>query len=240
MKTPEEILDRAFLIMLLADRGLLEKPEHEGQRYSRAAREAQRCTCLEVLQSRGLRAALDPAELAIIVTPVGALAVGACESTQWQYEAISALLWSTGLHAAPVFDARVCTEDFHPLLGKHRTQSSSIALPLQARTGLEIREACEIAMLWHWRAIEGTANEAFLLQDAAALVLRAFGANTAAVLRSIPQATTPPRDFLIGPVPFSQLDRPTAFALLMTARWRQHALEWVLGDCNWTDVETNT
>jgi hypothetical protein len=240
MREYGSIVDRCFLCMILSDRGLLELPVHRGTAYPLRDREARRLRFADVIKERGLNPMLGKTEVNIVSTPVGKLDPVVFESAIWLYEAIAPLLWAIKLHEIPKYDGQVSSQDFHPLLMKHRTGESKIPTGGPLVDTADIEYQCEVAMLWQWRSREGAANNGFASQDAFDHVTRIFGRAYYRFGLTIPLAESPPRDFLVGAQRFNDLSQQAVTTMLRISKWRHHALEWLSNDTPWEEIDTST
>jgi hypothetical protein len=240
MKTPEEVLDRALIILLLADRGLLEHSQHEGETYTVEQREQKREYFLDILESKGLQSACADSELEILRAPVGDLSPEVFNETQWQFEAIPVLLWTVGLCEFPAYDGRVCAENFYGILGKYRTDKSRLPADIKLLEEDVIDFYREASMLWHWRSTEGTGNSYFEEEDAFFYICELFGAHYANLIEVIPLSKESPRDFLVSRTRFNDLSDTIADIIFMQSQWRHHALEWAVNQDTWEDTDTST
>lgn len=245
MRTSSEIIDRCFSLLLIADRGLLEKASHSGGTYTKAQREGKRQLFLQIVNDREIP--LSQLEHNILESPVGDLDEETFWRTQWQYEAIPVLLWIVAKCKILPYDGKPCEIDFHPLLGKHCTPQTKVHIK-RIRPLSELLVMRDVALLWHWRCIEGersTSQSQFKNKDVGELINRTFGdkffgLRIGNIIKRIPLSSPPIRDFRVGVLPFWQVPGEILTRILAQALWRHHAFEWVLGDSEWETTETNT
>lgn len=240
MRNIEDILDAAFIIMMLADRGLLERAMHEGRSYSIEEREDKRKLFMAALKSRELDSILSPKESEIINARVETLSDEAFYLTQMQYEAIPVLLWAVGLCVFPKYDAKLTDVDFHSILGKHRTEQTKVDRNILSLDITKIKWWRNVALLWHWRAREGVSNPAINGEDIVESVRRIFGKDYLIFFSNIPLSKKRPRDFMVDKRKFNELNPEKGGVLLIQAKWRHHALEWIVSDVPWDEVNTST
>ena len=241
MRTFEEILDRAQLCMIINDRSWCEYKQNKVGTFSKEEREERRLRLIDVLERRSLMAVLSEKERKPFFKPVGKLPRELTAYMMGQYSAIPALLWAVGLEPFPVFDGTFAGDYHrHPVLEKHRTQGY-IALPPATMPGeTDIAFHREVAMLWHWRGIEGIVNKRFKWTNVPKAVLSVFGQEYATYLQAIPQTKGLWQDFAIGKRAFKDIDPGLASGLLEQFIWVHHALEWILGEDSWEDNDTST
>jgi hypothetical protein len=240
MRTIEEILDTAFIIMMLSDRGLLEKEEHEGCSYPIEDREEKRKLFVDILKSRSLYGKLTSKEVEIITSKVEKLSEDSFYLTQMQYEAIPVLLWAVGLSDFPEYNAKLCDVDFHPILGKHRTDQTKIDRQDLFLDREKINSWKNIALLWHWRSREGISNQAINNKDIVEYVVQIFGDDYENLFSNIPLSKKYPMDFMVNNEAFNKLSPQKGDVLLVQAKWRHHALEWITSDVAWEETDTST
>jgi hypothetical protein len=238
MRTLSDILDRAFTLLLLADRGLLERQSHAGGTYSLAEREDKRAVFQNIIESRSLCNHLTDGEANHINTPVGQLPDDFFWATQHQFEAIPILLWVAGLQPFPSYLPDFNGTDYHNVLGKYRTERWRQKPVLQQES--DVRTYYGVVFLWHWRVIEGRGRDVFKTADAFDLIRNIFGDEFDSAFQYIEVASEKPCDFVAGKHRYNELEERSANTLRVVSTWRHHALEWVLGSDSWDATETNT
>ncbi len=237
-RTLSDILVRAFSLLLLADRGLLERESHSGGTYSLKEREDKREEFQYIFHSRALEDHMSLNESSQILAPVGQLSDEQYWTSQYQYEAIPVLLWAVNLYTFPSYDPKFSDTDFHPILGRYRTERWMQKLGLRCET--EIQTHYGVVFLWHWRSREGITSHSFKIDSAFELVRRVFGDEFKSSLPHIRTTPDEPSDFEVGQMRYSELDERSANTLNVVSKWRHHALEWVIGEDPWEETETNT
>lgn len=240
MKSVEEILDRALIILLLTNRAMLENKQQGGITYTIEQREKEKMFLIKILKAKSLESACSETEIQVMHTQIGDLSEETFENLQWQFEAIPMLLWSVGLHRLLVYDGQLCTEDFYEILGKYRTSQSTIPLDLKLLSEEDILLNREIAMLWHWRSKEGIGNIHFENNDAFFYICRLFGDEYTALSETIPLSQNPPRDFLVNGVELNNLPEEIASRVFVQSQWRHHTLEWITNQESWEETDTST
>jgi len=240
VKNVEEILDTAFIIMMISDRGLLERESHEGGIYSFKEREDKRLKFLEILKSRNLYEKLSQKEVGIVSARVGTLSKDNFILSQMQYEAIPVLLWAVGIKAFPKYDGKLCYVDFHLTLGKYRTDQTKIEKKHLSLDWQKINWWRNISFLWHWRAREGGANPTIKKKDIVETIVEIFGEEYEKYFTDIPIQKKWPRDFLVNGKEFNRLNENSIKVLLLQSKWRHHAFEWMSSNVSWEETDTST
>lgn len=238
MRSVSDILDRAFSLLIIADRGLLESESHSGDTYSLQEREDKRVEFQTIIESRSLDSYLLPNEMMYIRKHVGELSVDVFWKTQHQHEAIPVLLWAIGLHPFPSYVPEFSSTDFHNILGPYRTERWQ-QIPV-LRPELDVRIYYGVVFLWHWRSREGRNAASFKNEASFKIIRKIFGDEFEPAFQHIRVASTQPSDFIAGKQRYSELDERSANTLNIVAKWRHHALEWVLGSDTWEETKTNT
>ena len=241
MRTFEEILDRALLCIIINDRSWLEYPQNKSATYSKEEREKIRCRLIEILELHNLIEKLSQTERQPFFKPIGKLPRELIAYMMGQHDAIPALLWAVGLEPFPTFDGTF-SGDYHqhPVLEIHRTQGYTALPPACMPTEVDIVFHREVAMLWHWRGIEGIYNKSIKRTNVPKAVLSVFGQEYAKYLQAIPLTKGFWPDFAIGNRAYKDIDPVLASELLEQFTWVHHALEWILGEESWEDTDTST
>ena len=241
MRTFEEILDRAQLCMIINDRSWCEYKQNKAGTYSKEEREERRLRLIDVLERRNLMEVLSETERQPFFKPVGKLPRELIAYMMGQYAAIPALLWAVGLESFPAFDGTFAGDYHrHPVLQNHRIQGYTAVPPACMPTEADIAFHCDVAMLWHWRGIEGIYNKSIKRTNVPKAVLSVFGQEYAKYLQAIPLTKGLWPDFAIGNRAYKDIDAGLASKLLEQFTWVHHALEWVLGEESWEDIDTST
>ncbi len=238
MKSSNEILNRTFILLILADRGLLEKEFHEDERYTEKQREEQKDKIVKIVNERGIINDFSNKEKQILSAKIGSLDENTFNSTQLQYEAIQTLLWSLNIIDFPKYDGKFCSIDFHNYIGKYGTKEFNLDVDLREIDDIKIMN--EIAMLWHWRAREGTNNNYFNEINLKIEIPKLFGAEYKEHLMKIPLSEKKPVDFLVDKKLFNSITKELYDTIIIQTEWIHHALEWIINDDNWEDTDTST
>lgn len=238
MKTKIQILNRAFVLLILSDRGLLEKEYHEGERYSKIQREEQKNRFIEIVNKRKLMSFFSKKEKKILFSKIGSLDEDLFYLTQFQYESIQALLWSISITDFPKYDDNFCSIDFHHYIGKYGTSNFKLNATLKNINEIEVMR--EVSMLWHWRVRGGIDNDFFISINLKKEIVKIFGKDFKSYIKKIPLSKKKPVDFLVDKKLFSNLPNKSYNIISIKAQWVHHALEWIINDETWEETDTST
>ncbi len=239
LKSKKDILIRAIILVCVSDRGFWEFEKLGGQIYSKERREQQRKKVYDFLKQKGYIDYMTDEEKYIFEQPVEGENSEHIASYRLQDEALSSLLWVLNLRDMPDW-LTLSEEDYHPLL--QVTPHNNLHNLIQStnlRSEQEIALQTEVAMLWHWRAIE----KGYVPKDGrrwSDCITEIFGDEYKKVLDQIPRSQQAPGDFLIGNKTVSSLNESEQAILDVVAYWRHYALEWVMGNEEWDEVSVDT
>ena len=239
MKNKKDILTRAIVLLCVSDRSFLEAETLGSKSYTCEQREEQRNRIYSWLKKTGYLQYMTQQEITLFEEAVGGFNSTEIFNCRFQYEAIVVLLWALGLRDMPNYSCFL-EEDFHDILKIGTGHNLDILMnTCQLRPEEEIALQTEVAMLWHWRAIEmgQVPKDGKSWSDCIKLI---FGDEYEAVLRHIPQASQSPHDFLVGETPVSKLNKTEQGMLDIIAYWRHHAFEWIMSDDAWDEVSADT
>lgn len=239
MKSKEEILARALVLLCVSDRAFLEIETVEGKTYSFEQREKQRNKIYNWLTRNGYRQYMTSRECDIFEEVVDGGRSDDIYDQRFQYEALAVLLWALNLYEMPDC-ATASMDDFHVHLKIDTNHNfDKVLSECQLRSEKELAFQTEVAMLWHWRAIEigNVPKKGRSWGDCIELI---FGEEYKAVLSHIPQAKEMPCDFLVGGKSVAELNRTEQQMLYIIAYWRHYAFEWIMGEDDWDEVAVDT
>ena len=239
MKTKQDILSRAVVLLCVSDRAFLEIETLGDMTYTCEQRNEQRNRIYNWLKKAGYHRHMTQQELALFEETVGGVRSDKIFGCRFQYEAVAVLLWALTLCDMPNY---LCfsENDFHRVLRVGAEHSvDTLMNACQLRSKEEIVMQTEVAMLWHWRAIELN-TELPEGETWVGVIRRMFGAEAEEALKYIPHQQRGKQDFLVGKTPAGKLGRLKKTFLKEYSEWRHHAFEWVLGDEPWDEVSTDT
>ena len=244
MKNEKETLTRAFAISLAAKRANEKLEDKTRKKKSHKKEGKELCKWID---ENNLQEIFTKTEKKIIYSRFIKK-----EILQWYafgLNAVQMLLWAIGLSDI--------TQPIYVNLEKNgmRADISALkALEKQAklRDEREIEKICNIAMLWHWRSIEGCLS-LFDTEDIKQLIDRVFGDEELTKLMDEMPKGENGHDFWIEEIPnpigqekpikncsFNCLRNIEMQRIQCTMEWKQKALEWVLCDDDWDDVSADT
>lgn len=184
------------------------------------------------LDEEGVRAALTPAEAALLSAVPFSWSADAAKDAVWRLEGLAALLWTlSALPALPSFDDAVSVDVVDDALPPLRPTLSFVK-------GAGLRPAAEIdalrrtAGIWAWRAkTELLRRRKDAADDGKALALRGVAkAREAGVVDVLVEGDLP-----VAGRPFFAASTTDVLFAATIAHERSHALEWVLGKRAWSD-----
>lgn len=240
MKRAEEIIIRAILLVCLSDRAALEKGTIEGITYSLEQREGQRKAIYQWIIHKGYSDFLTSEEKRLVEQEVGKGNTSEILSKQIQYEAVEPLLWSLGFIDTLSSYKDFVIEDFHPILeigGNHSLENLLLKSELRDREDVYLQN--EIAILWHWRTKESN-NPVFSTHPVKEVIVSTFGDAYLKIVKKMNLVKGEHKDFLVDGRAFEELNAEDQARIQLVAYWRQYALEWVISDEAWEDIELTT
>lgn len=240
MKSTEEIIARAIILVCLSDRCALEENIIEGKRYTKSEREKQREAIRNWLNNTRYMEYATEKERELFDKQIGAAHKNNLLQYQVQYEAVEPCLWSLGLVEKLSDYENFVLEDFHPILQIGVNHSyEKVKETCKPRENKEIELQTEIAMLWHWRAQEAY-NPIFNEESIIDVIPNILGERYSGILSHVSSLDVNGKDFLVNNRLFAGLSIMEKERIRMIAVWRQHAFEWIIGNDSWDEVETNT
>lgn len=237
MKSKEEILKRAVVLLTFSDRCALEKKMIDGVRRSLNEREGQRQAIVGWLMRMGYYNSVSNRERQIFNRIITDKANEEIMRKQTDYECLEPMLWSLGLvNELSKYDGFVL-RDFHSVLvfGKnHSTQSLLRTCKMVSKDVIE--DYREISMLWYWRCLECRNNIARTL-DVKQTIYNLFGEKYIQLLHTYNQFNNEVNDFVIGDKKIADLNNEEITKLSIISERRFYAFEWLSTDAEWDDVD---
>ncbi len=247
MKTIDEIIGRAENLLCITDRCGLEERVCAGERHTRKERDRQRLVIYKWLQDNDYTRYMTETEKELFDQPVGnPFRRKIFHSKFFESEAIEPLLWTLGLtKKLSPYDRYAFTNwqennEMHLKLKTNVPDTHQKLLKkavLQDEGKIALRD--EIAMLWHWRAIEGK-NPIFRKASVKEIVMETFGGEYREALDIILKNQKEKQDFAVAGKYVYQLHSTELQHLYKRTKWRYHAFEWVLTEEDWDAVSLNT
>ena len=243
MKTVDELIGRAMVLLQMADRCGLEYRYCQGGVHTKKERKEQQRFLRRWLEKNGFMCYMTDTEKKIFDKRIGnPFNKKILNQNLFQSESIEPLLWSLGLtkrlHSYDNYSL-VSTEDFIEAHYKLKVHVPNTYEELMKKVSLRREEEIElqdqIAMLWYWRVIEG--KKAFKKESVRDILLEIWGD---AYKTAIYRALKGKEDFQIYGTPVYKLSSLEFEHLYYRAKWRYHAFEWILTEEDWEDVRLNT
>lgn len=247
MKSIDEIIGRAENLLCIMDRCGLENSICDGKRYTKRQRNEQRLVIYKWLRDNDYIRFMTETEKYLFDKHVGnPFNRKVFHNKFFECEAIEPLLWTLGLtkrlspYSRYVFTDWQVNNEMHLKLKVNVPNTHQQLLKkvvLQSEAQIELRD--EIAMLWHWRAIEGK-NPIFKTESVSDILIDTFGDIYGEAIDNILKGQKNKQDFAINEKYVYQLSSVELQHLYKRTKWRYHAFEWVLMEEDWDDVKLNT
>lgn len=241
MRSTKEILARAIIVDTTSQRSQLEEEGGYGCATVAEQEEIRRRMCA-LLKTNGYDVYMTEGEKAFMDTPARQARWEQTCSFSFQAEGIRPLLWAIGLVDGLLgydgFDMEYYDDIL--MIGAMDHNTESILSLCKPRTEQEIFAQCEIAMMWHWRAIEARGEKPWK-RNIEEVLTRIFGEEYRPLLQTMSKSKGRYADFLVRGKPVSQLKGRMRDDLELIAGWRQHAFEWLLReDEDWDEITADT
>lgn len=238
MKNKEEIIKRAEIVLCVSDRCYLERSSKE---HSFKERCEQRLVIADWLEANGLYEYMENRDKLLFEKKVGNIFYrNIFNENKFQHEALEPLLWSLGLIPRMTSYSQYSLTDFHVMMC---TNVPNTIDEMMKKTVMKSEEDIEfrrkIAMLWHWRAIEGT-NQIFKHESIGDILLQIFGDEYKKAINYIMKNQTNKQDFCFHDKPIYKFDDFFIRHLYKRTLWRYHAFQWIVSCEDWYDVSTDT
>lgn len=242
MKSKEDIIRRAEIVLCISDRCSLERNvDYKLVKHGYRERETQRLTILKWLKQSNFYEYMEDTDKMLFDHKVGHIFTdNMFIQNKFQHEAIEPLLWSLGLISKMTSYSEYSLADRHKLMCVHipHTMDEMIKKTiLKSEENIEFRR--KIAMLWHWRAVEGK-NQIFKDEPIKDILLDIFGNKYIKAINYILKNQKNKQDFCLCDKPVYELDITTIQHLYKRTLWRYHAFEWIVSEEKWYDVSTDT
>lgn len=237
MKSKEEILKRAIVLLAFSDRCAIEKKTVDGVKRSLTERETQRKAIFSWLQRMGYYESACEREKEIFNKEITEKTDEEILLMQSEYECLEPLLWSIGLISELSDYNDFVLRDFHPILGFGKNHSfEALAEGCRTVSEAEINVRREMAMLWYWRCIEGrnNPNESFNVKKAVGDI---FGENIAYLLSECGQFDAAVNDFTVNGKSIADLTDAENEKLSVISERRFRAFEWIAADSEWDNID---
>jgi hypothetical protein len=235
MKTPQEIIERAQIQLILKDRLIWEDGYSEGRFHTMEERRKQQELESSWISFRALDKAMSPEDLHLLHQKIETVESSIQAQRSFECEAIEPLLWACTLVDKLTPVSRFMMFDFHPLLTA--TPLADVCQAAVLRDEAQLSAQRDIFMLWYWRC---RINQRFEAAKGKTVVDAISGTFTAQEVVCAKKIKRVQGDFAVGRRPFSQLTPRERYMMELCMQWRYHALAWVLNDESWYDTSTDT
>ena len=241
MKTIEEILCRSIGLIYVGLRCVWERRDSMFETPEDQAKDWEEVN--EWFSSNGYGAYLTEEERELVNIP--ALQAGLEKAGPFSFleECVPLLFWSIGLlEEPPHYYAETCAYDCVCKIGfmKDRHDRNALLAQCKMRSKEEIEKQCNIAFLWHWRAVESRLNPKWR-GNIRQVIHDTFGGAYDHCLDAFQMYDGKNNsDLLFNARVIYELDRRSRNAFEMCAEMRHRALEWILCDEDWDETPTDT
>lgn len=237
MKSKEEILKRAIILLAFSDRCALEKTIIDGVRRSLKEREKQRQAIVDWLIHMGYYDSVSEKEKQIFNRVITDKTNEDILSLQNDYECLEPLLWSLGLVSKLSGYDKFVLYDFHPVLrfGKNHSMKSLLESCCMV-SNAQIKDYRELSMLWYWRCLE-CRNDLSRLTDIKKAIHDIFGEKYIQLLHTYDQFNNVANDFVIKGKKVIELNGEEIEKLSIISERRFYAFEWLSTDAEWDYVD---
>lgn len=237
MKSKDEILKRAIVLLAFADRCALEKSVIDGVKRTLNERETQRQAVLSWLMRMGYYENSSEKEKQIFNSAVTNKADKGIMLLQNDYECLEPMLWSLGLVNELSDYNNFVMRDFHPILGFGKNHSfEALSGSCCMISDAEIKDCREISMLWYWRCLEHRSgiSEATDIKKA---IYNTFGEGHIKLLDTYEHFDNAANDFVVNGKKVYELNNEEIAKLTVIAERRFYAFEWMSTDDEWDNID---
>lgn len=237
MKSKEEILKRAIILLALSDRCALEKNVIDGVRRSLDEREIQRKTIVDWLMRMGYYDSISEKERQVFDRAITDKADEDILFLQNNYECLEPMLLSLGLVRELSGYDQYVLQDFHLVLGFGKNHSfKSLLENCRMVSNAQVNDCRELAMLWYWRCLE-CRNGLSGITDIKKAINNIFGERYIQLLDTYNQFDNAENDFIVSGKKITELNDKEIERLSVIAERRFYAFEWLTTDTEWDNVD---
>lgn len=237
MKSKEEILKRAVILLAFSDRCALEKRIVGGVVRTLNEKETQRQAIVDWLMRMGYYDSVFEKEKQVFNRTITDKTDGDILCMQNDYECLEPMLWSLGLVGELSSYDKFVLHDFHPILRFGKAHSfESLLESCCMVTGAKIKECREISMLWYWRCLEYR-NGLSSSTDIKKAIYNIFGEKYIQLLHAYNQFDNATNDFIIKDKRVVELNDEEISKLSIISERRFYSFEWMLTDADWDNVD---
>jgi hypothetical protein len=177
---------------------------------------------LQWLQAQGLARELEPAEHALLATPLGQLDAALRDSFGARAEAACVIGWALRRTSIPGFDTDADGAAVAESLGWLGDDVTALATETRLRHRDEVAALLDILGAVHWRLRERSVSDA-------AITMTRWTPGAYAWPEDVTPLELADEDLALGAVPIRELAGPRLFSTLLRIRERHRAASWLLG-----------
>ena len=230
MKSKEEILKRAIILLAFSDRCALEKKIIDGVSRSLNEREMQRQAIVNWLVHMGYYDSVSEKEKQVFNRAITTKTNVDILSLQNDYECLEPMLWSLGLVSELSSYDKFVLRDFHPLLKFGKKHSiESLLESCSMVSDAQINDYRALSMLWYWRCLE-CRNGLSRKPDIKKAIYDIFGEKYIQLLHTYNQFDNVVNDFIIMGKKVIELNDEEIDILSIISERRFYAFEWLSTD----------
>ena len=237
MKSKEEIVKRAIILLAFSDRCALEKKVIDGVKRSQNEREMQRQAIVDWLMRMGYYNSVSEKEKQVFNRIITNKTNEYILSLQSAYECLEPMLLSLGLVSELSSYDKFVLRDFHPILRFGKNHSiKSLLENCRMISNAQINDYRELSMLWYWRCLEWR-NGLSRSTDIKKAIYNIFGEKYNQLLCTYNQFDNIENDFIIKDKKFIELSDEEVEELSIISERRFYAFEWLSTDAEWDNVD---
>lgn len=233
MKTVGEIIERSQVQLVLKNRLSWEEDCLGGHFHTVEERQKQQRLESSWISSRGLDRIMDTNDWTLLNQQIGTIDMKCRAWRAFECEAIEPLLWACSLIGTLTPISKFSPANFHRLLVG--TPMDNLCQTATLRNQEQILAQRNVFMLWYWRCQIKQEFEGVKSKAVTSAISKAFTSQEVVCAKSIKRING---DFAVFGKPFSNLTQMQKCLLGLRARWRYHALEWVINNESWYNTRT--
>jgi hypothetical protein len=225
---PDRVAARALVLAAVCCRGLIEKDK------LKSGTEKLRQNVVAWLSSLGVANELEPAESALLSTPLGQLSSKAVIDAGWQSEGMVVLAWSLHYAQLPSFHRQCEPSDVANEMGFLEERQNTPFQAPRLRAASEIEEWADIYLSLHWRLRQFSMHPG-------PMDFVTYVANCTWGPLRLDHLEIIDRDLAVDGVRIDKLEYPRFRQSLSISQERHQAFNWLLGfEPIYSQVTTDT
>lgn len=235
MKTAREIIERAQVQLVLKNRLSWEEDCFGGRFHTVEERQRQQSLESSLISSQCLDRIMDTNDWTLLNQRIGTIDMKCRAWRAFECEVIEPLLWACGLVIKLTPIDKFSLANFGRLLVD--TPTYDLCQTAILRDQDQILRQRNIFMLWYWRCQRHQEFDGVKGNSVISAIAKEFTSQVVVCAKSIKRING---DFAVFGKPFSEITQMEKCLLGLRARWRYHALEWVLNNESWYNTCTGT